>query len=179
LDESVSDEQLMLEAAGGDMDAFERLVRRHQRGALNTACRFLGNRALAEEVAQEAFLRVLAAAGRYRPTASFRTYLFNIIYRLCVDAYRKRRPERLEGLPAPADPAEGPLQEALRDERAALVRAAIETLAPRQRMALVLKHFEGLSYEEIARALECSPKAVDALLIRAKAKLKEKLEDAI
>ena len=82
-----SDEDLMLQVAGGDMDAFEVLVRRHQQSSLNVAYRFLTNRTHAEDVVQDAFLKVLAAAPRYRPTAKFRTYLFSVIWHLCVDRH--------------------------------------------------------------------------------------------
>lgn len=174
-----SDEQLMQRAADGDMDAFERLVERHQQDALNVAGRFLGGREQARDVVQEAFLKILDAAPRYRPTAKFRTYLFNVIYRLCVDLYRKGRPAPLAAAPPPADPDPGPAGAALADERAALVQQAVRDLPPRQRMALVLKHFEGMSYAEIARSLECTPSAVDGLLSRARGRLKEALRDLI
>ncbi len=172
-----TDEQLMLSAAEGDMDAFEDLVRRHQQSAVSVACRFLGDRALAEDVAQEAFLKILAGAGRYRPSARFRTYLYNVIWHLCVDAHRRRRPLRLESLPPRPSDSDGPADAALRDERSARVQAAIQGLPPRQRMALVLKHYEDMSYDEIGRTLRCSARAVDALLTRAKRKLREELED--
>ena len=172
----VEDEQLMMRAAKGDMDAFEELVERHQQTALNVAYRFLGDRDLAQDAAQDAFLKVLAAASRYRPSARFRTYLYGVIWHLCVDVYRKRRDRPLEGAPVREDPAAGPVRSAEEAERAALVREAVQELPPRQRMALVLKHFEGMSYEEIGHALECSPTAVDALLVRAKRRLQEKLK---
>lgn len=174
-----SDEQLMMRAAEGDMDAFEELVQRHQRVSLNVAYRFLADAAQAEDIVQEAFLRVLAAASRYRPAAGFRTYLYNVIWHLCVDHYRKRRPQSLDLLPAREDPSAGPAELAAAQERAALVREAVGALPPRQRMALVLKHFEGLSYQEIGRALDCSPTAVDALLVRAKRKLKDRLRELL
>ena len=174
-----SDEELMTQAGEGDMDAFEELVLRHQRTALSVAYRFLGDSDLAEDVAQEAFLKILAAAGRYRPTARFGTYLYNVVWHLCVDLYRKKRAEPLEAPSRHAHDGPGPVQSALADERAALVRRAVQELPPRQRMALVLKHFEKQSYEQIARALQCSSRAVDSLLIRAKRKLEEQLRDLI
>jgi RNA polymerase sigma-70 factor (ECF subfamily) len=172
-----SDEELMAQAAEGDMDAFEEVVRRNQQIALNVAYRFLGDPILAEDVAQEAFLKVLAGASRYEPTARFSTYLYNVVWHLCIDVYRKKRPESLELGPDREHGGRGPVQEALAGEQQQLVRDAVQSLPPRQRMAIVLKHFEGLSYEEIARALDCSPTAVDALLVRAKRRLKETLED--
>jgi RNA polymerase sigma-70 factor (ECF subfamily) len=170
------DEQLMMQAGEGDMDAFEELVIRHQQSALNVAYRFLGERALAEDAVQEAFLKLLASAGRYRPTARFRTFLYSVLWHVCVDFHRKKHPGPLDTAPAPEDPAPGPAQAALDGERADLVRQAVQELPARQRMALVLKHFDGMSYEEIAQMLECSPTAVDALLVRARRRLQERLK---
>ena len=174
-----SDEELMAQAAEGNMDAFEEVVRRNQQTALNVAYRFLGDSALAEDVAQDAFLKVLAGASRYQPTARFSTYLYNVVWHLCIDIYRRKRPESLEFVPDREHDAPGPAQAALAGEQQALVRAAVQSLPPRQRMAIVLEHFEGLSYEEIARVIDCSPTAVDALLIRAKHGLKEMLEGTV
>jgi len=168
------DDELMARVAEGDMDAFEELVRRHQRAALNVAYRFVNDGNMAEDIAQEAFLRILAGAARYRPSGGFRTFLYNIVWHLCIDLYRKKSALPLE--PRIESRTAGPGETALRNERSNLVRAAIGKLPPRQRMALVLKHYEGLSYQEIARSLGCSPRAVDSLLVRAKAKLKDTLE---
>ena len=170
-----SDEDLMLQVAGGDMDAFEQLVERHHKSALNTAFRFLSDASLAEDVVQDAFLKILAGASRYRPLAAFRTYLFNVVWHLCIDAYRKSKAVRMPSDAAPADERDGPVGEAVRGEVREGVREAVERLPERQRMAVVLKHFEGLSYNEIARVLECSTRAVDSLLIRAKRQLREDL----
>jgi RNA polymerase sigma-70 factor (ECF subfamily) len=95
-----------------------------------------------------------------------------------VDSYRRKRAGSLERV---AEPGGGtkPIDGLLADERQARVREAIDTLPPRQRMALVLKHFEGMSYEEAAEVMECSPTAVDSLLIRARRKLKDMLADLI
>ena len=92
-----SDEQLMSDVAQGDMAAFEQLVRRHQVSVWNTAFRFLRNADDAEDIAQETFLRVLRAAGRYRPTATFRTYLYRIVTRLCRDWRAKDGPVLMSG----------------------------------------------------------------------------------
>lgn len=169
------DERLMVRCAEGDMNAFGELVRRHQQDALNIAYRFLGNRDRSEDVAQEAFLKILAGAERYRPTAKFRTYLYNVIWHLCVDSYRRKREQPLGADFAGSDSSPGPSQVVQDREESQVLREAMDELPPRQRMALVLKHFEGLSYEEIAEALECTPAAVDSLLIRAKRTLKEAL----
>ena len=174
-----TDEQLMSAAAAGDMDAFEQLVRRHQQGAINVAFRLLGNADRAEDTAQEAFLRVLESAPRYRPTASFRTYLYRILTRLCIDQYRRRQPTTHGALDTFSNGDETALETLLRRERAGRVRQAIERLPVRQRVALVLQHYEGLSYEEIAAVMKCSTSSVDALLVRAKRKLKAWLGDML
>jgi RNA polymerase sigma-70 factor (ECF subfamily) len=174
-----TDEELMMQAAEGDMDAFEQLVQRHQRSALSTARRFLGRSALAEDVAQEAFLKILAGASRYRPTARFRTYLYNVIWHLCVDSFRRKRPLALDTLALPQEAGDAPDEAALRGERGELVRRAVDELPARQRMALVLKHFEGMSYDEIAEVMECSAGAVDSLLSRARTSLRDSLKDLL
>lgn len=170
-----TDEQLMAAVARGDMDAFEDLVRRHQQTALNVAYRFLGNQGDAEDAAQEAFLRILDRAAAYRPTAKFRTYLCSIVTRLCIDTYRKKRPRPAEDLGLAEDRQDTPSEALAREESARLVRKAVDALPPRQRAALVLKHFEQMSYVEIAGALGCSERAVESLLVRAKQKLKKSL----
>ncbi|MHC4480993.1 MAG: RNA polymerase sigma factor [Planctomycetota bacterium] len=175
----ITDDQLMLRAAGGDMVAFEALVERHQQGALNVAYRFLGAAGPAEDVAQEAFLKVLEAAPRYRAEGRFRAYLYSIIWHLCVDRHRHQGELGLDEAPPLANGTPGPAEAALQEERQARVQQALRRLPSRQRMALVLQHYEGLSYQEIARALECSPVAVDALLVRAKRKLRDELQDLL
>jgi RNA polymerase sigma-70 factor (ECF subfamily) len=174
-----TDEDLMLRSAEGDMDAFEELVRRHEQTALNVAYRFLGDRDLAEDTAQDAFLKILSRAGSYRPTAQFTTYLYNVVWHLCVDLYRRKRADSLERFGEPGGGTAEPMDGLLADERQTRVRDAVDTLPPRQRMALVLKHFEGMSYDEVAEVLECSPTAVDSLLIRARRKLKDTLADLL
>ncbi len=171
-----TDEQLMMRSADGDRDAFGELVRRHQESAINTAYHFLGDAIRAEDVAQEAFLKILAGAHRYQPTARFKTYLYNVVWHLCVDIYRKAEPQRLPAAPRRADSEDGPERAALRRETSSEVRRAIDRLPARQRMALVLQHYQGLSYEEIAEALDCTAGAVDSLLVRARRKLRDSLQ---
>src|SRR5437016_5065560 len=87
-----SDEDLMVAASAGDTDAFGELVERHQGSAWNAAYRFLGDAAEAEDIAQEAFLKILDAAPRYQPSARFRTYLYRVVTRLCLDHAGKKKP---------------------------------------------------------------------------------------
>jgi RNA polymerase sigma-70 factor (ECF subfamily) len=174
-----TDEQLMLRTAQGDMDAFEALVRRHQDTALNVAWRYLGNRSRAEDIAQEAFLKILDAAERYEPTAKFTTYLYGVVWRLCIDSYRKKTHAAWDPeIPheADADPPDARLR---RRETADRVRLALSELPPRQRMALVLQHYEEMNYGEIAGAMDCTKGAVTALLARARDALRDRLRDMI
>ncbi len=169
------DKELMVRASRGDMDAFEELVRRHQQAALDTAFHFLGDPRKAEDIAQEAFLRVLERAESYRPTAAFRTYLFTIIWHLCVDAHRRETPVSLDSLRPRAGGVEDPAEATFRRERALRVRRGLDELPPRQRMALVLKYFQEMSYREISEVMDCSVSAVDSLLSRARNALREQL----
>jgi len=175
----VSDEELMLAVAQGDQDAFNEVVLRHQRSAWNTAYRHLGDAAEAEDIAQEAFLRILQAAPRYRPTASFRTYLLRIVTRLCIDRWRKKGPVYTDAVSPVAAPSSDPADELIAAERQTRVRMALATLPPQQRMAVILRHYEGLQYSEIATVMNTSAKAVERLLARGRAALRVALEDIL
>ncbi len=175
---SESDAERMARVARGDMDALGELVRRHQDKALALAFRMLGRWDLAEDVAQDAFLRVHRAAPRYRPEAKFTTWLYRIVVNLCRDQQRRagRAPAPLsEDAPEPAaEPTADPLEAR---ERAARVRRALDRLPERQRTAVLLHRYEGLSHREVAEAMDASDKAVESLLVRAYAKLRKELAD--
>jgi len=170
-----SDEELMTAAARGDMSAFETLAQRHQTSAWNLAFRLLGNAEEAEDVAQEAFLRILQAASRYQPTAAFRTYLYRIITRLCYDQHRKPAPS--DGLDPDAEtsPQPAPDEIALAAEQCRAVREAVGSLPLQQRTAVILRYDQCLGYDEIAEVLGTSRKAVERLLARGKAALAKRL----
>lgn len=120
---------------------------------------------------QDAFLRLLDAAGRYQPTCSFRTYFYRVITRLCLDRTKKKRPRYLDVIPDMTDSVPDPSVEVEKAQEAETVRAALAALPPQQRMAVVLRYYEDLSYEEIASALETTPKAVERLLARGRDRL--------
>ena len=156
----------MLAVRAGDLGAFEHLVKRNQQAAWSTAYRFLGDAAAAEDICQEAFLRVLEAASRYRPEAAFRTYLQRIVGRLCLDHARKKKPIFTAFLPDVADRSPSP-QDLLTDsEDRHDIQTALDQLPPTQRLAVIWKYYEGLSYAEIAQALNTTTKAVEGLLAR-------------
>lgn len=167
------DEELLLHAtARGDLVAFEEIVRRHQSWAWRIAYRFFGDENEAADIVQEAFLRLLDAAGRYRPNAKFRTYFYQIITRLCLDQAKKKQPLHLESIPDSPDPRPGAVDVLLRQEASAAVRRALDALPAHQRLAIVLRYYEDLNYEEIAAALETTTKAVERLLARGRDRLR-------
>lgn len=165
----------MLAVAKGDLDAFNEVVRRHQRFAWGIAYRFLGDPEAAEDLVQETFIRVLKAASRYKPSANFRTYLYQIVSRLCIDRARKKRPIFTDRLPELVDASPGPVASLVSKERETEIRKALDDLPPRQRMAIILRYYEGLSYADIARTLGITVKAVERLLGRARATLQSTL----
>lgn len=174
-----ADSALMQAAGRGDRGAFAALVERYQTSVLRFAHGLLGPaaRAVAEDLAQETFLAAWEAAPQFRGDAQVSTWLLRIAANVCLDhcrRSRRRRAASLEQEPMPdarAAEQDRPDGQALADERAAEVRAAIARLPPSQRAALVLRHFEGLSYVEIADVLETSVSAVEALLFRARRSL--------
>jgi RNA polymerase sigma-70 factor, ECF subfamily len=170
-----NDEELMSAVARGEMTAFETLVRRHQTSVWNIAFRLLANADEAEDVAQEAFLRILQAAPRYQPTAAFRTYLYCIVIRLCSDHRRKTAPFDGRDPDAEASPEPSPDENAVVGEQTRAVRQALEALPPQQRTAVILRYYESLRYDEIAEVLGTSRKGVERLLARGKAALAARL----
>jgi RNA polymerase sigma-70 factor, ECF subfamily len=172
-----TDEELMAAMARGDHGAAAAFVLRHQRGLLNLFYRYTNDRLLAEDLAQEVFLRVYKSAPLYEPRAPFRVWLYRVAKNLCLNELKARR-VRERGLePAPEPPT--PHEELVRAQREARVRRALEELPERQRLALILQRFKGLSLAETAAVMETTPGAVEQLLTRAKAKLKTILADLL
>ena len=177
LQTEADDEQLMAALAGGNRAALTALVHRHQDRVLSLAFRYLGRWDLAEDVAQEAFLRLMRAAGRWRPRAKLTTWLYRVVINLCHDTRRRqrRRPAALEAAEAVADPRSTRDMADERADRAAAVRAAVDALPDRQRLAILLHRYEGLSHEQVAEATGWSVSAVESLLVRAYDKLRRSL----
>lgn len=171
------DRALMARVARQDRIAYAELLNRHLRGAAITAYRILLNRADAEEVAQEAFLRVWQHAPRWQVdgAATFRTWLNRILVNLCIDRKRKPGMDALDDQPEPEDDKPGPYEHRLTGETEALIAAALAKLPERQRAALQLCFWEGESNIEAAAILEISVGALEALLVRAKRGLRDEL----
>ena len=174
---------LLQRTRDGDVSAFERLVAHYQKAVLNTAYRYLGDRAAAEEVCQEVFVRVYQARDRYQPTARFSTWLYRIVMNLCAntaDRQSRRRAESLDDERSPrrtlSDPNADPPDAALdREEMKQRVLDAIGALPDAQRAAIVLARYEEMSLAEIAAVLETTADAVKSLLFRARENLRQRL----
>ena len=146
---------------------------------LGVARRILGNTADAEDVAQEAMLRVWTFAPRWQPLAQFRTWLTRVVVNLCLDRKRRAPWVGLEAAGEIADPALGPSDKAESDERERLVQAAIGELSDRQRAAIMLTYGDGMSNAQVAEILDTSVSAVETLLVRGKQNLRRALDSVI
>lgn len=173
------DADLVAWSAAGDRGAFDEIVARHGSYALRIAARLLGDSAAAEDVAQEAFVRAWTQARHFDPRrARFTTWLYRIVVNLCIDYRRKARPEPLPEDFDPVDPAIGADEAMEGNERRAALAEALKGLPVRQRAAMTLVYDEGLSGAEAARAMGLSAKAVERLLARARAYLRDRLMNA-
>ncbi len=167
--------RLLQRIAVGDERAFRRLVDEHLAGVHHFAVRLLGRREEAEEVAQDTFLRLWETAERFEPRARLRTWLYTVARHAAIDRLRKRREtftDRIEEAPGSGGP--GALLASKQDAEA--VRAALAELAPRQRAAITLVHYQGLSGTEAAQAMGIGVEAVESLLSRARRKLRTILQ---
>ena len=171
------DTELMTRLAKGDMAALGDIVRKHQNKVLSLSYRVLRDWNRAEDVAQETFLRVYRAANHYKPKARFTTWLYRIVINLCLDEQRKKTktPAPLEDV-APAVLAEPDCNTAEKKEVVELVKTAVNELPERQRLAIILHRYDGLSHAEIGEVTGWTKSAVESLLVRAYANLREKLD---
>ncbi len=184
-----ADARLMLRFKDGDLTAFESLFARHVRSLMNFAYRFVRNREVAEELAQEIFLKVHDAAPTYRAEARFTTWLYRIATNVCLN--ETRRPQyrvRHQSLDeSPADDRDGGQVEIVdqirggadsllqRQEISESITHALEQLPENQRTAFILNKYQELSYAEVAEVMRISEKAVKSLIHRAKEALAERL----
>ena len=169
-------------ARAGDAQAFAVLVERHERMVLRTALRLLGRMDQAQDAAQDAFLRLHRHLGRFDESRELGPWLYRVVVNVCRDAARRGRGARLVGLEdaaALASPSEGAhvREEAVAlDQQRRLVQAALLTLPPREREAIVLRDIEGLDTEEVARILGSSAGTVRSQVSTARLKIKRYVE---
>ncbi|TFE72457.1 RNA polymerase sigma factor [Candidatus Methylacidiphilum fumarolicum] len=175
-----SDSELMAMTAKGDDGAYGLLVQRHYQAIYGAALKMLKDKFLAEEITQKVFLQAYRAAGRYEPRAKLRTWLYTILRRLVLNQFRKKE---IQSSPLVTENGEdkdiatyqsamSPLDQLVKQEQMEWIEKIIDGLPPRQRLAVILKSYEDLSYDEIARILGVSIPATKSLLFRARETLR-------
>jgi len=187
-----SDAAIMLRVAAGDEEGFNYLAEKYHRPIIHFLFRMVRNQAIAEELAQEVFLRVYRSRASYRAEARFTTWLYRIAVNLAVNHARDTRHERAARnvyLDAPdeetgttpdvADDQPSAEQSLLREERMAAIRAHVMALPERQRLAVLMHKYQGMDYREIGEVLKLSESATKSLLFRAYQTLRDKLKDFV
>ncbi len=176
--------KIMAEVAEGNLSAFRTLVELHHKPLISFIARFTGDRDSAEDIAQEAFLRVFKAAKDYKPQAKFRTWLFTIATNFCLNEIRgsKNNPKLVDylelnekGFSIVAPDAFSPQRAAENAELSTAVRKAIRNLPENQRIAILLRQYSDFSYSEISKIMGLSIPAVESLIQRARQSLKKSL----
>lgn len=182
--DDAEDVRLMRLVARGDTAAFEELIERHQALVIGTVARMLGSNSDVEDIAQQVFIRVWRSAGRYVPRAKFTTWVLKITRNLVFNELR--RSKRRAQVPIQTDPnaeeiqlkdeaAQSPDASLLETELQEAIDKAIAELPETQRMAVILRRYQDLSYEQIADVLDLSVPAVKSVLFRARTELRARL----
>jgi RNA polymerase sigma-70 factor (ECF subfamily) len=187
-----SDAAVMLRVAAGDEGSFNYLAQKYHRAMIHFLFRMVRNQAVAEELAQEVFLRVYRSRESYRAEAKFTTWLYRIATNLAVNHARDTRHERSAQtiyLDAPdeetgttpdvADDEPSVEQKLMRDERMAAIRKHVMALPERQRMGVLMHKYQGMDYRQIGDVLKLSESATKSLLFRAYQTLRDKLKDFV
>jgi len=190
--EGSSDAEVMLRVKAGDQPAFNYLVEKYRRPLVSFMYRMARNAAVAEDLAQEVFLRVYRSRASYEASAKFTTWLYRIATNLAVNHARDTRHERPEVMVSLDEPdeatgmimdlADGEMtaeQAMVRRERLMGIRRKIEALPERQRLAVVMHKYQQMDYRQIAEVLELSESATKSLLFRAYETLREQLKEFI
>jgi len=188
----MSDAEIMLELRDGNMDAFDVLLGKYRKPIVHFMFRMVHNQAVAEELAQEVFLRVYRSRETYRAEARFSTWLYRIATNLGVNHARDTRHERTASTvyldepdsetgstPDVADSTPSAEANMLRRERMSAIREFVMALPERQRNAVLMHKYEGLDYKQIGEVLKLSESATKSLLFRAYQTLREKLKDFV
>ncbi|WP_439100747.1 sigma-70 family RNA polymerase sigma factor [Congregibacter sp.] len=168
---------LVARVANGDRGAFGELLRNHQQPLSRYARRMLSDHSAADDIVQETFLRLWTRAGSFKSSsARLTTWLHNIAHNLCVDSFRRNsRLSYTDDEGQLESPTAGPDRVAESADNARRVRDALQGLPERQRSALLMCHYQGLSNREAASVLDVSVDALESLLARARCRLKEEL----
>ncbi len=181
-----ADLELMLRVRSGDAESFEVLLRRHRAPLVNYCWRLVRDRALAEDLAQELFLRVYQARHRYQPEARLTTWLYRIATNLALNAIRDRKgvnthserqdPQGDSNASSVVDSKPTAEQQLMESDRQRIIREAVEALPENQRAAVILHKYQEVDYRQIAKVLGVTESAVKSLLFRAYESLRLRLE---
>ena len=174
--ETAGERQLIRLAQQGDTEAFGQLLVQHQRAVFNIAFRMMGNRQEAEDVAQESFVKAYQALDRFDRDRPFAPWLYRITTNTALNWIKRRRPEaELEDETLHVSAAGSPEEQAIAAEASDRLRKAVTALPPNYRAAIELRHFQGLSYQEMSETLGVPLSDVKSWLFRARRKLRETL----
>lgn len=177
----LTEAELVRRAQHGERNAFNALILLHARGVTNVIYRMCGDAHMAEDAAQETFIQAWLHLGSYRPRTSLRSWLYRIAVNAAIDMLRRDKrilPGNLEDMQL-KDPHPGPEAIAMQEERTAIVQTAVLSLPVASRTVLVLREYEGMSYQEIAEALDIPLGTVMSRLNYARRLLKEMLEQEL
>jgi len=190
--EGLSDAQVMLRVKAGDQSAFDYLVQKYRRPMLSFMYRMAHNTAVAEDLAQEVFLRVYRSRENYEASAKFTTWLYRIASNLAVNHARDtrhQRPENTVSLDEPdqesgmtmdvPDDSLSAEETIVRRERLAAIRQRVQELPERQRIAVVMHKYQQMDYRQIAEVLKLSESAIKSLLFRAYETLRVQLKEFV
>ena len=177
--ETDPDIQLMLNFADGDDSAFNQIMSKYKGMVIGITYRYFNNIYRAEDIAQEVFLRIYLSKKKYKPKSKLSTWIFRITANLCLNSIRSEKHEitNLDTIDSNTTAIIEPdvIENLEKEELNKEVSRALSTLPERQRMAVILSKYDGLSYQEISEILDCSISAVDSILQRAKQTLKKQL----
>ncbi|HEY8333589.1 MAG TPA: RNA polymerase sigma factor [Tardiphaga sp.] len=170
------DEELLNRLAADDEQAFRQLVERHIDRAFGIALRLLGSRADAEDVVQDTMLKVWTHRGRWEHgRAKFSTWLYRVVTNRCIDLHRRPRTDNVDAVPEPMDAQPDAVSTMQRDEVTKMLESAMQRLPEQQRVAVILSYHENMSNGEIAEVMSTTVAAVESLLKRGRAQLREML----
>ncbi len=186
-DAAAQDLAWMARIKHGDTDALRLLIEAHQHRVIGTVAKMLGDDSDAEDIAQQVFIRVWKSAARYEPTAKFTTWLFKITRNLVFNELRRRKRHPTRSLDATLEDDDRPMQmpdpgakapdiSLLDGEMQSAIQRAIDELPEAQRMAVILRRYDEMPYEDIGEILDLSVPAVKSVLFRARTELREKLK---
>jgi RNA polymerase sigma-70 factor (ECF subfamily) len=185
------DLELMLRVRAGDAESFDQLLNRHRGPLVGFLFRMVHDQALAEDLAQDVFLRVYQSRERYQPEAKFTTWLYRIATNLALNAIRDRKESSRSAMPEgePADAASmaerlpdgrpSAEQALIESDRERLIRGAVDSLPQNQRAAVILHKYQEVDYRQIAEVLGVSESAVKSILFRAYENLRGRLEPLV